>query len=361
MTSVVLTYGPLMALWLALVALTSVVVREIGLSQLKRHPVALAVLAITLAGLPAAAALKLTRPYGGKLIAKLIRVKSPAVALPAGCSIFPEDNIWRARVDDLPVDAKSQAYVRSIGDSVPMHADFGANAGLRYNIATSRDRQADVALDAAGESDPGPYRIPDDLAIEDGEDRHALVLAPGECRLYELFAARPGEQLSAGSGAIFDLTSNQLRPKTWTSADAAGLPIFPGLVRYDEVASGEIRHALRFTARRTQRAFLWPARHYASRWQDPNLPQMGQRFRLRTSFDISGFDPQTQVILTALKRYGMMLADNGGAWFVSGARDARWSSRIASDFKRIVGSDMEAVDTSGLMVAPDSGQARRKQ
>ncbi|MCD6291496.1 MAG: cellulase family glycosylhydrolase, partial [Anaerolineae bacterium] len=213
-------------------------------------------------------------------------------------------------------------------------------------------------------SDPGPYPIPPDAPIEGGRgsdgDRHVLIVDRDHCMLYELYDAwpQPDGSWHAGSGAIFDLNSNALRPAGWTSADAAGLPILPGLVRYDEVAAGEIRHAIRFTAPRTRKAYVWPARHYASDLTAGRYPPMGQRFRLRADFDISGFSPQAQVILQALKRYGMILADNGRAWFISGAPDDRWDNDVLHELHQVHGTDFEAVDASSLIVHPDSAQAR---
>lgn len=290
---------------------------------------------------------------------------------PASCPLFPADNIWQARIDQLPVDPNSAAYVATIGAAAGLHADFGSGIfdggplGISF-ITTAGASPVAVTFAVADESDPGPYPIPPDAPIEGGPcsggDRHVLVVDAGKCTLYELFDARPtaGGSWTAGSGAIFDLTSNALRPSGWTSADAAGLPILPGLVRFEEVAAGEIRHALRFTAPRTQDAFVWPARHKASSSDDPNLPPMGQRFRLKASVDLGGFSASNRVILTALQRYGMFLADNGSAWFLSGAPDDRWDNDDLHELQAgIHGGDFEAVDESGLQVAPDSGRARQ--
>jgi hypothetical protein len=216
----------------------------------------------------------------------------------------------------------------------------------------------------ADESDPGPYPIPPDAPIEGGPqsdgDRHVLVVQQERCVLYELYKASPNSDGSwnAVSSAFYDLTSNELRPDGWTSADAAGLPILPGLVRYEEVARGAITHALRFTAPRTRRAYVWPARHFASRQDDPALPPMGQRFRLKASVDIAGFTPTNQVILRALKEYGMVLADNGSAWFVTGAPNDSWNNDELHELRRLKGSDFEAVDMSPLIEDPDSARAR---
>jgi hypothetical protein len=288
----------------------------------------------------------------------------------SACPFFPVDNIWNARVDTLPLDARSSAYVTAIGPDRGLHPDFGSGLwnggpiGIPFVAVPAGQPLVPVTFDYDDESDPGPYPVPTDAPIEGGPDsdgdRHILVLRNGDCRLFETWYTWPTPDGSwhAGSGAIFDLTSNGLRPAGWTSADAAGLPILPGLVRYDEVASGRIDHALRFTAPQTQRAYVWPARHYASSNTDPNLPPMGQRFRLRAGFDISGFSATNQVILTALKEYGMILADNGSAWYLSGTPDQRWSNDDLRALRTgVVGSDFQAVDVSGLMVDPDSGQA----
>jgi hypothetical protein len=260
---------------------------------------------------------------------------SPGRADVAGCPMFPADNIWNARVDSLPVHPRSDDYISSIGRDTGLHPDFGSGTwdggpiGIPYTTVPGTQPRVNVTFGYADESDPGPYPIPPDPPIEGGPsstgDRHVLIVDRDECKLYELYAAYPQPDGSwhAGSGAVFDLHSNALRPTTWTSADAAGFPILSGLARYDEVASGEIRHALRFTARRTQRAYVWPARHFASSITDPSVPPMGQRFRLKASFDLTPFPPEVRVILQALKTYGMKLADNGSDWFISGAPDPR--------------------------------------
>jgi hypothetical protein len=220
-----------------------------------------------------------------------------------------------------------------------------------------------VIFQYAGESDSGPYPIPSNVQIEGGPnstgDRHALILDRDHCILYELYYTTPNPDgsWSAGSGAIFDLHCDCLRPQTWTSADAAGLPIYPGLIRYDEVASGQITHAIRVTLPQTQKAYIWPARHYASSLTAPVYPPMGERFRLRANVDISGYDPLVQVILVALKKYGMILADNGSSWFISGTPDDRWDNNVLAQLKQLNGSDFEAVDTSSLMVTPNSARS----
>jgi hypothetical protein len=221
-----------------------------------------------------------------------------------------------------------------------------------------------VSFAYADESDRGPYATPLNAPIEGGsqstDDRHVLSIDTDNCILYELYSAYPQTaSWTAASGAIFNLLSNALRPSGWTSTDAAGLPVFPGLLRYDEVAAGEIRHAIRFTVPQTQRAFVWPARHYASSLTGSQYPPMGARFRLRAGFDISGYSPANQVILRAMKKYGMMLADNGSAWYITGAPDDRWNNDDLHNLGLIKGSDFEAVDVSSLMIDPNSGQAKQ--
>jgi hypothetical protein len=287
----------------------------------------------------------------------------------AGCPTLPADNIWNARVDQLPVHPLSASYLSSIGPSVGLHPDFGtvwdgAPNGIPFITVPGTQPRVDVSFDYADESDPGPYPIPANAPIEGGPngsgDRHVLVVDRDACVLYELFDAHPQADGSwtAGSGAVFPLRSNTLRPRGWTSADAAGLPILAGLVRYDEVSSGSIAHALRFTAAMTQRAFVWPARHYASSNTSTSVPPMGTRVRLKASVDISRFSPANQVILKALKTYGMILADNGSNLFISGAPDSRWNDDDLGNLRQIVGANLEVVDVSSLQLDPDSGQVR---
>lgn len=290
--------------------------------------------------------------------------------LPAGCTLFPADNIWNTPIDTLPLDADSDAYVASIGLDTGLHPDFGSGLydgrpiGIPFVSVPKTQPSVPVEFSYADESDPGPYPIPNDAPIEGGicgaGDRHVLIVQAETCLLYELFDATPqGDGWSAGSGAIFDLRSHALRPAGWTSADAAGLPILPGLVRYEEVDAGAIKHALRFTAAPTREAYVWPARHEAGSTHDANVPPMGQRFRLRADFDISGFSAANQVILTALQKYGMILADNGGDWFLSGVPDERWDNDDLHQLKNHVrGSDFEAVDCASLLDHPDSGQVK---
>lgn len=294
---------------------------------------------------------------------------SPALG---GCPLFPADNIWNTRVDTLPVHSRSNDYINSIGRTTGLHPDFGSGLwdggpiGIPFVIVPASQPPVNITFGYADESDPGPYPIPPDAPIEGGPnssgDRHILIVQQGACKLYEIYAAYPqgGGSWTAGSGAIWELNSHALRPETWTSADAAGLPILPGLVRYDEVAAGEIRHAIRFTADVTQRLYVWPARHYASSVTDPKVPPMGQHFRLKATFDVSPYPHDVQVILIALKRYGVILADNGSNWYLSGAPDERWNNdELVSSLRNVKGSDFEAVDVSGLMIDPNSGQARQ--
>jgi hypothetical protein len=268
----------------------------------------------------------------------------------AGCPIFPISSPWNQRVDTLPVAKSSAAMIQAVGLDEPLHADFGSGLydgqiiGIPYNVVPATQPTVRVTFDYADESDKGPYPIPAHPKIEGGSDRHVLIVQRGTCRLYELYALhRTASGWAAGSGAIWNLKSNALRPATWTSADAAGLPILPGLARY-----GDLDHALRFTAPRTRRAFIYPARHYASDSTDPGLPPMGLRVRLKASFDTSGFPPQARAVLETLKRYGMILADNGSPWYMTGAPDARWSNDDLHALGRVHGSDLEVVDTSGL-------------
>jgi hypothetical protein len=263
----------------------------------------------------------------------------------AGCPIFPATNPWNQRVDALPVAPNSATIIRSIGLDAPVHADFGSGLwegqpiGIPYNVVTAAQTKAHVRFEYADESDKGPYPIPAHPKIEGGSDHHVLIVDKSSCRLYELGGVqRTGSGWTAWAGAIWNLRSNAVRPATWTSADAAGLPILPGLARY-----GDLGHALRFTAERTRRAFVYPARHYASDATDPSLPPMGLRVRLKASFDTHGFPPQARAVLETLKRYGMILADNGANWYITGAPDPRWSNDDLHSLGRVRGSDFEVV------------------
>jgi hypothetical protein len=304
--------------------------------------------------LAAAAAVLATCAFAGGQLAS----GRPA-AKASQCPVFPRSNQWNLPVDKLPVATNSNALVNSIGAEKPVHADFGSGTygggpiGIPYTNVSPHRHKVHVSFQYADESDKGPYPIPRNVPIEGGRrstgDRHAILVDRTHCRLYELYALYPTSGgWKAGSGAIWNMRSNHLRPKTWTSADAAGLPIFPGLARWAEARHGSINHALRFTVPETRRAFIYPARHYASNSSDRNLPAMGQRFRLKASFDTSGFPKQSRIVLRALKRYGMIVADNGSSWFISGAPSPGWNNDDLHQLGRVTGRDFEAVDTSSL-------------
>ncbi|HZS31616.1 MAG TPA: hypothetical protein VFA37_10185 [Gaiellaceae bacterium] len=285
-----------------------------------------------------------------------------ALRLPAapGCPIFPANNPWNERVDTLPVAADSAQLIASIGLDTGLHPDFGSGLyggsriGIPFDVVSKSTPRSHVSFDYADESDRVAYPIPKNVHIEGGGDRHAILVDRSSCRLYELYALqRTSSGWHAGSGATWNLRSNHLRPAGWTSADAAGLPIFPGLARYDEVRRGVIDHALRFTAPETRRAYVYPARHYASSSTSASLPPMGLRVRLKASVDISSFPKQARVVLEALKTYGMILADNGSPWYVSGAPNAHWSNDDLHSLGRLTGADFEVVDTSSL---PEPGK-----
>jgi len=276
--------------------------------------------------------------------------------------LLPADNPWNTRVDTLPLDPDSAGYIAHMAPGTGLHPDFGtvwdgAPIGIPYVVVPGDQPKVPIDFLYADESDPGPYPIPADAPVEgvggpyaDG-DRHVLVLDADNQLLYEVYDAhKDGNVWHAGSGAVFDLASNALRPDGWTSADAAGLPILPGLARYDEiVVEGALDHALRFTVKTTQRAYVYPATHYASNETDPDLPPMGLRVRLKASFDIGGFPPQVQVILQGLKKYGMMVADNGADWYVGGAPDPRWDDAALHSLNRVTGADFEVVDSRALL------------
>jgi len=312
--------------------------------------------------------------------------QSGVVQLGPGASLggkrpFPDDNPWNQRIDHLEVDPLSDVMIAKIGCKKPIYGDFGAGTwngaaiGIPYVVVDGKQEQFPIRYTAYGDqSDPGPYPIPRDAEVEgdpnqDG-DRHVIVVDRDNWKLYELFRAFPiadGQLWRAESGAIFDLKTNAQRPVGWTSADAAGLPIFPGLVRYDEaVEQGEIRHALRFTVSKTRNAYVPPASHWASRFSEISLPPMGMRVRLRANVDISPFPKEVQVILTALKRYGMILADNGSDWFISGAPDPRWNDENLRTLKQLEGCDFEVVLMEGLVEeepcdCPEEKEALRKE
>jgi hypothetical protein len=288
---------------------------------------------------------------------------SPPVA--AGCTVFPANNVWNADVSALPVHALSGQWLASgHAETKRLHPDFGGPPyGLPWTIVDSSHPGVPMQFDYADESDGGPYPFDGATPIEGGQaadgDRHALMLNRDTCTLYELYDARWNSSApTAGSGAIFDLRSNALRPAMWTSADAAGLPIFPGLVRYDEVMAGAITHAIRFTMQRTDKSFVWPARHQAGSRRDPSLPPMGARFRLKPGFDASAYSSRAQVVITAMQHSGLILADNGSDWFFQGTVDERWTDGLLDELKRIPAAQFEAVDESSLMVSPDSAAVK---
>ena len=273
------------------------------------------------------------------------------------CPVFPASNPWNQRVDKLPVLPGSSRIVASIGAGTGLHPDFGSGLyngqriGIPYEVVGRHTRRTKFRFQYAGESDRGQYPVGAHPPVEGGSDHHVLMVDRDACKLYEVSGAQShdgGRRWSGWSGAIWSLRSNRVRPRLWTSADAAGLPIFPGLARYDEVRRGSIDHALRFTVEQTRRAFVYPARHYASTRTDPDLPAMGQRLRLKASFDTSGYPPQSRVVLEALKRYGMIVADNGSDWYISGAPNSHWSNDDLHSLNRVKGSDFEVVDTSAL-------------
>jgi hypothetical protein len=295
-------------------------------------------------------------------LAALALVCAGAAAAPAppgpreyGCPLFPASDPLNQDISHAPVDPRSAQYIASIGLSGHLHPDFGTNPsyGIPYTVVGPRQPRVPIVFSEFGEeSEPGPYPIPPGAPVEGaGEegDRHVLVLQRGTCKLYELYSARRhGTGWEAGSGAVFNLRSTALRPEGWTSADAAGLPIMPLLVRYDEVRSGQIDHALRVTVAHTQRGYIHPATHFASSDSDPALPPMGLRLRLRASYSLAGFHGESLIVLRALERYGLIVADNGSSWYITGAPDPRWNDDDLKQLKRVPGSAFEAVSTGPI-------------
>src|SRR5581483_10856756 len=314
------------------------------------RPVAATVVAV---GLLAAAALASAAPA---------RASLPGLA--AGCTLFPADNAWHADVSRLPVNPRSADWIASMGGpDRRLHPDFGPNDGggqpygIPYSVVAGSTSKVAVTFDYADESDPGPYPFGPSTPVEQGSDAHALVVDKDHCTLYELYAADwNGGHPTAGSGAVWDLRSGALRPNGWTSADAAGLPILPGLLRRDEVAAGDVDHAIRITAARTDRRFVWPARHQAGAAADPTLPPMGAWFRLKASFDISHFRPDTQVVLRAMQRHGLIVADNGSNWYFTGTSEPGWDTSLLDELRTIPAGAFEALDTSSLVADPNSGR-----
>ena len=334
-------------------------VRIVGWRTIARNRLAAAVLVAGVLAVPALGIADLGLRWKDRVLARanLITTKSPPVILPPGCGVFPPGNAWNTPVRHLPVDRRSADYIASIGPARPLHPDFGIVTGIPYAVADATTPT--VTVDGSGGGSTA-YRIPDDATVEGGGrgDAHVLVVDPSACRLYELYKARRvrSQHWEVEAADTFDLRTHAL--SRGPSVDAAGLPIFPGLVRYEEVERGVIPHALRFTAHRTRAAFVWPARHFASSSTDERLPPMGQRFRLRASFDVSGFSREVRAILVALQDYGMFLADNGGDWYLTGAPDARWNPARLAELARVTGNDFEAVDTSSTMIDRGSGEAR---
>jgi hypothetical protein len=292
------------------------------------------------------------------LLLLLLAPTANAARLPGApkCPVFPRDNAWNQRVDGLAPAPDSARIVASIGLEQGLHPDFGSGRyqgrpiGIPFDVVSRRTKRSRVRFEYAGESDRRRYPIPGGVHIEGGAgadgDRHALLVDRDACRLYELYALeRSRGRWTAGSGATWSLRSNQLRPRGWTSADAAGLPILPGLARYDEVRRGRIDHALRFTVSQTRNAFVFPARHFASSLSDPTLPRMGERLRLRRDFDASRLPRQARIVARALKEYGMLVADNGSDWYISGAPNRRWDNDALRQLGRITGADFEVVRT----------------
>ena len=306
-------------------------------------------------------------------VAALLLPSAPASAatgtvLPGtSCPAFPADDVWNTPVAGLPVDARSPTWLASMAASTTsLHPDYGPSGkpsrpyGIPWQVVPTGTRSVPVRFTYADESDPGPYPLSATTPIERGSDRHALMVDPASCTLFETWNTHfhPKGRSHAGSGALWNLSSNALRPAGWTSADAAGLPVLPGLVDYDEVAAGAVDHAIRFTVACTQRSYVWPARHQAGQ-ADASCPPMGARFRLAASFTLSAASCASacQTVLTTLKTYGMILADNGSNWYFQGTADTRWTSTQVSQLKQVPASAFQAVDESCLQVSPDSGQA----
>lgn len=304
------------------------------------------------------------------LLATALAGGRPAVGAPlpgtgSSCPLFPADNIWHADVSGLPVHARSAAWMSSMDSATRrLHPDFGPNGtaqpyGIPYQVVSGSAQKVAVTFDYDDQSDAGPYPFGPSTPVEDGSDAHALMVDKDNCTLYELYAVDwNGGHPTAGSGAIWDLKSHALRQSGWTSADAAGLPILPGLLRRDEVAAGNVDHAIRMTASRTDKRFIWPARHQAGEADNQSLPPMGAWFRLRAGYDISQFRPDTQVVLRAMQRHGMILADNGSNWYLTATSEPGWDSDMLNELKTVPASAFDAVDTSSLMAESNSGRVK---
>jgi hypothetical protein len=298
------------------------------------------------------------------------RARTMTTVAATACTIFPADNVWHKNIATLPLSVRSAKFVRSVGATRPLHPDFGSGTidgapfGMPITAVTHSAAAVHIKIGYADESSRGPYRIPATARVEGGNnstgDRHVIVWDKAACVAYELWNATRHSDGSwtAGSGAIFNLRSNALRTSGWTSADAAGLPIIAGLVRYDEVAAGRINHAIRMTVPRTDRSFIWPARHFAASRRDLSLPPMGLRFRLKKSVDITKMPQQARVVAQALKSYGAIVADNGSSWFISGTQDPRWDNDQLNALKALKGSDFVAVSERSLQVSANSARAR---
>jgi len=316
----------------------------------------LVALAVSAAGLPKVAAVA-----GAGTAARRTAVHAQASHSPtiAGCPVLPSNNAWNEDVSKLPVRSDSARFIAAISAAdgkTMLHADFGGGGayGIPFVIVPANQKKEPVHYTAYGdESSPGPFPIPPNAPVEGGAsssgDRHVIAVQSGTCHLYELYAAYwRGNRWDAGSGVDWNLNSDKLRPLGWTSADAAGLPIFPGLARYGETATGSIHHALRFTVAATQRGYIFPATHYASSSTDPSLPPMGLRLRLKASYSLARFHGESLVILKALKRYGMIVADNGSSWYISGAADPRWNDDDLDQLKTVPGNAFEVVNTGPI-------------
>jgi hypothetical protein len=303
------------------------------------------------------------------LLLSVVPLQAEAIPAPGtSCDLFPQDNVWHSEIRKLPKHRRSDQWIQAMGGpGTLLHPDFGPSGdpaepyGIPFNVEDAGQSRVAIDFLYASESDPGPYPVDDMSWVENGSDRHVLVIERDECRLYELFDFDwNGGTPQAGSGAIWDLRSNALRPGTWTSADAAGLPILAGLIRRDEVEAGIIDHAIRVTAEQTDEKFIWPARHEAGASRDPSLPPMGARFRLKKRFGISRFNPETRVILTAMKRYGLIVADNGSDWFFGGAANEgnEWPNEVLDELKSVPAGAFVAVATGRMKVSPDSARVK---
>jgi hypothetical protein len=317
--------------------------------------VAIVVAALSVAAIATAAPISVVGGASADKPAKRLRPPGPHLG---GCAVFPGNNAWNQEIASAPLHPLSQQIITHIQatGSKALHPDFGENQsyGIPFVVVPGTQPLVPIIYNATGygdESDPGPFPIPPNAPVEAGSDAHVLVLQQGSCQLYELYAASPNTDgsWSADSGAKFDLTTGALRPIGWTSADAAGLPILPGLVRYDEVAAGRIEHAIRVTFSRTQRGFVLPATHLASGDSDPTLPAMGMRLRLSAGFDVSSLTGQALVIATAMQQYGLIVADNGSNWFFQGAPDPGWNDNDLNQLKAIPGTAFEVVDTGPVL------------